>query len=107
MMRKTLLVVAAALVGAASVAEARPAKCFTTDDGNYACDFTSMGSDGSFRISARGKPTYTLTMMGPGVATGFVNVTGRNVALPGQFRRSPRDRACWANDATGVRICAW
>ena len=107
MIRKTLLVSVAMLIGAADLAQARPAKCFATDEGHYACDFTPMGSDGSFRISARGKPTYTLTMIGGGVATGFVNLTGRNVALPGQFRRTPRDRACWANNATGVRICAW
>ncbi|HEX2216187.1 MAG TPA: hypothetical protein VHG27_05775 [Xanthobacteraceae bacterium] len=92
---------------AVAVAEAKPARCFTTDDGNYDCRFVATDRDGSFEISARGKPTYVLTTIEPGVATGFVNLGARNVALPGRFLRSKRDRACWENDTTGVRICAW
>ena len=88
-------------------AEAKPARCFTTDDGRYACNFVATGRDGSFRISAPGKPTYILEMIGPGLATGFVKLGTRNVALPGRFRRNGADRACWDNDATRVRICAW
>lgn len=94
-------------IGLSVPAEARPARCFTTDDGRYACDFVSTGRDGSFRISARGKPTYVLEMIAPGVATGFVNFGPRNVSLPGRFIRSTRDRACWENDATNVRVCVW
>jgi len=88
-------------------AEARPAQCFTTDDGRYACDFVATDRDGSFRITARGKPTYILEMIEPGVATGFVNLGTRNVSLPGRFFRSTSDRACWDNDATKVRVCVW
>jgi hypothetical protein len=100
--------IVAALVACclAQAAEARPARCFTTDDGSFACDFQPTGRDGSFRISARGKPTYILTMEAPGVAYGFVNLGKRNVALPGRYRRSASEPGCWVNDETGTKICA-
>jgi hypothetical protein len=107
MLKYGLLLGAIIAIAAVDLAQARPARCFATDEGRYACNFTPIGNDGSFRISARGKPSYTLTVIGPGLATGFLNVSGRNVALPGQFRRSARDGACWENNATKVRICAW
>jgi len=94
-------------LGLGAPAEARPAQCFTTDDGRYACDFVATDKDGSFRVTARGKPTYILEMMEPGVATGFVNLGNRNVSLPGRFLRGTSDRACWENDATKVRVCVW
>lgn len=98
----------ALLAIAASAAHAKPAKCFTTDDGNYPCDFRAVDKAGSFTISAPGKPTYTLEVAAPGEAFGFADFgTGRNVALPGTFFRGADDRACWDNDATRVRICAW
>src|SRR3954453_892052 len=43
-----------------SAAEARPARCFTTEDGTYACQFVAPDRQGSFRISAPGKPTVLL-----------------------------------------------
>jgi hypothetical protein len=105
---------AAALAGAAAVllamaatAEARPARCSTTDDGAYACDFRAVGRDGSFVISARGKPTYYVNTDGAGGA--FVHAdfgTGRNVALPGPYVRSTADRACWLYEDK-TRICVW
>jgi hypothetical protein len=89
-------------------AQAKPAKCFSTDDGEYACDFQSLDKAGSFTTSAPGKPTYTLEVDSPGVAFGFADFgTGRNVALPGTFLRAQDDGACWDNDVTAVRICAW
>jgi hypothetical protein len=91
---------------AISAAEARPASCFTTDEGRYACNFRATGRDGSFEISAPGKPTYILTVDAPGVAFGFVNLGPRNIALPGRFLRSRSEPECWVNDSTGSKICA-
>lgn len=113
-MRSTILsllplaVAFAGLVALSGEASAKPAKCFTTDDGEYACDFRGIDSAGSFTISAPGKPTYTIEVDSPGVAFGYADFgTGRNVALPGIFRRAGDDRACWDNDVTDVRVCAW
>ena len=53
-----IVAAAAAVVIAATTAEARPARCSTSDDGAYPCDFRATGRDGSFVISAPGKPTY-------------------------------------------------
>lgn len=97
----------AVLFAATGFAEAKPAKCFTTDDGQFRCDFRVVDRDGSFAISAAGKPTYTLNMSGPGVAFGFAQIGGKNVALPGRYVRDASDGACWVNDATKTKICAW
>ncbi len=102
-----VLAAAAAVVTAATMAEARPARCSTSDDGAYPCDFRATGRDGSFVISARGKPTYYVNTNGAGGA--FVHAdfgTGRNVALPGPYVRSTADRACWVYEGKS-RICAW
>jgi len=89
-------------------AEAKPARCFTSDDGHYKCDFQAVDRDGSFIISAPNKPTITLMMSEPGKAYGSADFgTGRNVSLPGQYLRSQQDRACWDNDATQTKVCAW
>ena len=92
--------------GAVGSAEARPARCFTSDDGSYNCDFEPDGRDGSFTVSARGKPTYSLEMIEPGVASGFVNLGSRNVSLPGRYLRSRSEPGCWVNDSTGAKLCA-
>lgn len=92
---------------AAVPAQAKPARCFTTDDGHFACDFRGTDRAGSFRISAPGQPTYSLEVNEPGFAYGFVNIGNRNIPLPGQFVRGSDDPACWANPETNVKICAW
>lgn len=92
---------------AVSPASAKPARCFTTDDGYYACNFRATDRQGSFVISAPQKPTYTLEVDEPGFAYGFLNVGSRNISLPGQFVRGSDDPACWANPETSVKICAW
>jgi hypothetical protein len=102
-----LLAAATAVVLVSAPAEARPARCSSTDDGAYACDFRATGRDGSFVISARGKPTYYVNADGSGGA--FVHAdfgTGRNVALPGPYLRSTADRACWVYDGKS-QICVW
>lgn len=90
----------------ANVAHAKPARCFTTDEGSFDCQFRATDRDGSFRISAPGKPTYLLNVEEPGVAYGFANFGSRNVALPGRYLRSRSEPGCWVNDATGAKICA-
>jgi hypothetical protein len=109
MPRRTLL--AAAAIAApcclATLAEAKPARCFTSDDGEYACEFVATDGEGSFEISAPGRPTFSLVMEAPGVAFGYGDYGSGSVALPGRYLRSRRDPACWVNDETGARLCAW
>ena len=95
------------LVASAGAAAAKPARCFTTDDGYFNCNFRGLDRQGSFEISARGYPTYTLWIDSPGFAAGFVNFGDRNVALPGMYVRQRDDAACWSNPETDTRICAW
>lgn len=90
-----------------SAADAKPARCFTTDDGYYDCDFRGLDATGSFRIQAPGYPAYTLEVYRRGFAYGSVTLGGRNVALPGQYVRSREDGACWNNPETGTKLCAW
>lgn len=92
---------------AADGAIAKPARCFTTDDGHFPCEFRGLDAAVSFQISALGLPTYSLWVERPGVAAGFVGLGDRNVALPGMYLRRQDDPACWENDATQARICAW
>lgn len=111
-MRKLLLlsVLVAAGFVASHDAQARPkaATCFVTGQGNYACTFTPIGGDGSFRITARNRDTYSLSLNGDGTAYAFLQVRGRgrNIALPGVYVRDAADRACWANYDPAFRICA-
>lgn len=106
--RYSALTLVAASVLLALPAQAKPARCFTTDDGYYPCDFRGLDSGGSFTIRANGYPAYTLEVYQPGFAYGFADFgKGRTVALPGQYVRSRDDSACWNNPATDTRICAW
>lgn len=90
----------------ATPAFAKPAQCFTTDDGRFPCEFVATDDAGSFEISGEGV-RYSLIVDEPGIAFGFVNLGGRNVSLPGQYVRSPDDGACWENAETETKICAW
>lgn len=103
------LALAAALVLLAGPALAKDARCMTTDDGFYPCWFKATDKQGSFTISAEGKPTYDIQVESPGVAFGFVTFSedGPFVPLPGQYLRANDDRACWDNTETDTRICAW
>jgi hypothetical protein len=103
----------AALAGAIAVfaaiqpAWAKPARCFTTDDGHYPCDFRGLGG-GSFKITAPDKPGYQITIDAPGEAQASGDFgTGRWVPLPGPYFRSQQDGACWVSSATNTSICAW
>ncbi len=88
-------------------AQAKPAACFTTDDGHYPCTFRGLDKAGSFTTSSPGRPTITIEVERPGVAWAFANFGARNVALPGPYYRARDDGACWENPDTSDRICAW
>jgi len=98
--------VSALCITMGAAAEARAARCFTTDEGSFECDFRMTDQNGSFEISAPGKPTYTLNMSEKDVAFGFVGLGTRNVPLPGRYLRSKNEPGCWLNDATQAKICA-
>lgn len=86
----------------------KSAQCYTTDDGHYDCTFKGTDRNGSFEISAPGKPTFNLFIDTPGMASGSANYgTGRGVSLPGMYIRQKDDPACWRNDVTNAEICAW
>ena len=95
----------AASCWAVSSAQAKPATCFTTDEGRFRCEFRVTAPDGSFEISARGKPTYALIVTEPGVADAFMNLGTRNIPLPGRYLRKG-EPGCWESDATRNKICA-
>lgn len=102
-----LAVLAAGAIGAAGQAQAKPADCYTSDDGNYSCNFRGTDRAGSFIASANGYPTITLEVERPGVAWVFKDFGGGNTALPGPYIRARDDRACWNNPDTGDRLCVW
>jgi hypothetical protein len=102
--RARRVLVVAALFCWVNVVEARPAQCWTSDEGKFKCEFRATDRKGSFKISAPGKPTYILNMTEPGVAQGFMNLGDQNVPLPGRYLRS--ERGCWVSDKTKTKICA-
>ena len=106
---KSALHLSALVVGTltASAALAKPADCFTSDDGHYSCDFRGIDNAGSFRISAPGYPTFTLQVESPGVAWIQADFGQGNVNLPGPYYRAEDDGACWENPDTDARVCAW
>lgn len=105
--RSTTLILAGLLLPLlVAPAAARPAKCFSTDDGHFDCDFQMTDAAGSFTIKGP-DATYILLIDSPGHAAGFVNLGTRNIALAGTFVRERADPACWANAELGTRICAW
>lgn len=91
----------------ASAADAKPAQCFSTDDGYYSCNFRGTDGSGSFVTWARGYPTYTIEVYRSGRAYGYGDFGNGNVSLPGEYVRSRQDGACWDNTVTGTQICAW
>ena len=92
----------------ASPALAGPATCYTTDDGEYGCQFyAATDGSGSFEITGEGKPWFSLVIESRGVAFGYADYGSGSVALPGMFYRSEEDGACWVNDTTDFEICAW
>ena len=112
---KLVLFGAAATVAFLSIsmpAQAKPARCFTTDDGHYSCDFRGLDGAGSFTVEADGYPTYTLEVDQPGLAFGFADFGDGNVSLPGQYVRQSDDppagrtRTPARRSAPGRRPCS-
>ena len=91
----------------ATPALAKPAQCFTTDDGYYSCNFRGLDSAGSFTVSAPNRPSYTIEVYRPGRAYGYADFGTGSTSLPGEYIRNRQDRACWDNTETGTQICAW
>ena len=109
-MNRRLAAFAAIALSAAlvpSLAFAKRARCFTTDDGYFSCQFTATDRAGSFEISARGKPSYSLIVENPGFAAGYVNFGNRGIPISGMFVRQRGDRACWNNPEMDVKVCVW
>jgi hypothetical protein len=106
---KQAIALSLVLAALASPVMAKDAWCYTSDDGEYDCEFVFLDDAGSFEISAPGKPTFQMWMDGDGVAfAGAVfEPGGRSVALPGTYVRSDSDPACWVNADLGAEICAW
>jgi hypothetical protein len=94
---------------ATTPALAKSARCFTTDDGYYDCQFEIFDDAGSFEISAPGYPSFQLTIDSPGFAyaSAVYPRGGRSVSLPGMYVRSRDDGACWNNPETSTKLCAW
>lgn len=111
MPRITLFTVAvsAAVVVLAAPASAKEARCFTTDDGNFPCNFVSIDGDGGFEITTPKKIMLRLAMDKPGeTAYGFIGTPDSGfTALPGMYQRSAKDPGCWENNTTNTQICAW
>lgn len=106
--QSTVLAIIALIVAfIPTLAEAKRARCFTTDDGYFPCRFTSTSADGSFEISARGTPTYSLVMNQPGFAFGYINFGNHGTPISGEFVRQRDDPACWNNPDVNVKLCAW
>jgi hypothetical protein len=103
----TLFTAAAMVVALSSQAVAKPARCFTSDDGYFNCDFQATDRAGSFTIRARGKPVYSLIVEKEGFAAGYLRMNGRSIPLNGSFVRQRDDGACWSNPELNVKICAW
>ena len=106
---RSALTLIAALAALTAPALAKDATCYTSDDGEYPCDFQSLDDAGSFEITADGKPTFQVWIDSPGVASvgATFEAGGRSVALPGLYYRSADDGACWVSEATDTEICAW
>ena len=101
----TSITLAAALVP--SLAFAKRARCFTTDDGYFSCQFKETDKAGSFEIKGRSTPTYSLVVDEPGFAFGYINFGNRGIPISGMFVRQRDDRGCWNNPEMNVKLCAW
>ena len=88
-------------------ATAKQARCFTTDDGYFSCDFKATDKAGSFEIKGGGTPTYSLIVDSPGFANGYINFGNNGVPISGMFVRQSDDPACWNNPEMNVKLCAW
>lgn len=87
--------------------QARPATCFASGMGKYDCEVNLVEFNGSFSMSAPGKPTFMLIFDAPGYAFGFISENDKMRALPGPFEQEAAEPACWQNLQDDSRLCAW
>jgi hypothetical protein len=106
-LRSLLIGFVVAVISLPSAAYAKSARCFTTDDGYYKCKFRHTDAAGSFDISGKGKPGYSIVVDRPGFAFGYVTINGRSISISGMFVRQSDDGACWNNPETNTKVCAW
>jgi hypothetical protein len=111
-MKNRLFLLLAITAGAAllpAAGHAKPARCYTTDDGEYDCSFVATDDSGSFEISAPDKPKFSLVISEPGIGYlfGDYHDGSGNVALPSRYLRSESDPACWTNEDTEAQVCTW
>lgn len=82
--------------------------CFSTSQGSFPCEIVPTDADGSFDIKGPGIK-YTFNMAEPGVAYVFMalgeGMKERNVPLPGRYKRSKSEPACWESETKGNKIC--
>ncbi len=102
----TIILFAIAMI-VADAAHAQLAKCFSSDDGGYyQCEYQAIGTNGSFVISAAGKPTYTFNILKPGVAKVTMKIgTKPEEDFPGQFVPFEGQPGCWFNRETKTDLC--
>jgi hypothetical protein len=108
-MKPMMVLAGVALFALAAPAKAAEARCYTTDDGEYPCQFKALDAAGSFEIVAEGYPSFQLWIDEPGIgsASAVFHPGGGSVSLPGRYIRSSEDSACWVSDVTDTEICAW
>ena len=73
-------------------ADAKRARCYTTDDGYYSCNFRGIDDAGSFRISAPGYPTFTLEVIEPGLRLRLCRLRQRQRVASRPVCAQPRRR---------------
>lgn len=96
----------AGLFTAIAPAEAKSARCYSSRDGYYHCNFQALDGKGSFTTWARGYPTYTFVVR-DGFAKGVRTWRGRDSMMRGLYVRSRDDGACWQNPENRTKFCAW
>jgi hypothetical protein len=101
------LVAALAMAALTGPASAKRARCFTTDDGYFSCQFKATDKAGSFEIKGSATPTYSIIVERPGFANGYINFGNRGIPVSGMFVRQSDDPACWNNPEMNVKLCAW
>ncbi|MGL4489411.1 MAG: hypothetical protein ACRCU5_08210 [Rhizobiaceae bacterium] len=108
-MRTKIIAAAVCLSLAPSLAFAKSARCFTTDDGYFPCNFTATDGNGSFDIQSLKDSGmgYSIIVEEPGFASGYVRINGRGIPVNGMFVRQRDDGACWNNPEMNVKVCAW
>lgn len=113
MRKKLLFALAPALLFAATAAEARPARCVVTSEGNPtwrgACNFVAERG-GSFSITPlrgaflEGIEDVSVSIVSPGVAE-VRGLTSDGInSRWGEARRSRRDPACWIGEDFSICV---